>query len=135
MALCQQQPVVAGMLYQPAADFHQLLLQAGQRPRLDFLRQHPPPPQVDRAHMVVDDDFSRMHSLTLSWAAFRGSIPERRRDRERQKEYECGSEAHKAAHTCGEARDLLGFRGRATDQEVSLVAVCVALGKVPGRIA
>jgi hypothetical protein len=37
MTLCQQQPVVPGMLYQTPAGFHEPLLQAGQRPKsLDF---------------------------------------------------------------------------------------------------
>jgi hypothetical protein len=39
MALRQQEPVVAGMLYQSAAGFHQPLLQAGQRPVTDLLGQ------------------------------------------------------------------------------------------------
>ena len=38
MTFRQKQPVVAGMLYQMVADFHQPLLQAGQRLRGD-LRQ------------------------------------------------------------------------------------------------
>jgi hypothetical protein len=46
VALSQQQPVVAGMLYQSPAGLHQPLLQAGQRPRFDSLRQHQPPPQI-----------------------------------------------------------------------------------------
>ena len=46
MAFRQQKPVVAGMLYQPSTCLHQPLLQAGQRPRFDSLRQHQPPPQV-----------------------------------------------------------------------------------------
>src|ERR1035441_5582491 len=52
MALRQQKPVVTGMLYQPPAGLHQPLLQAGQRPRSDSLRQHEPPPQV--AQVVCD---------------------------------------------------------------------------------
>ena len=39
MALGQQQPVVTGVLHQPAARLHQPLLQAGKRPVADSLRQ------------------------------------------------------------------------------------------------
>ena len=49
MTLRQEQPVVASMLYQPAAGLHQPLLQAGQRPRFESLRHHQPPPQVVQA--------------------------------------------------------------------------------------
>ena len=52
MALCQQQPLVASVLDQPPACLHQPLLQAGQRLRLDSLRQRQPPPQVSQ---VVGD--------------------------------------------------------------------------------
>src|SRR6516225_1234618 len=40
MTLRKQQPVVAGVLHQPAARLHQPLLQAGQRPLVDSFRQH-----------------------------------------------------------------------------------------------
>ena len=42
----QQQPVVAGMLYQPAARLHQPLLQAGQRPIFEPAQQSQAPPEV-----------------------------------------------------------------------------------------
>ena len=48
----QHQPVVPAVLDQSAARLHQPLLQAGQRPRTDSLRQHQPPPQV--AQVVCD---------------------------------------------------------------------------------
>ena len=41
MALRQQRPVVAGMFHQPAAGFHQTLLQAGQRPFVRFFSAAP----------------------------------------------------------------------------------------------
>jgi hypothetical protein len=43
MTLRQQQPVVAGVLEQAAAGFHQPLLQAGQRPTVAPCRQRRPP--------------------------------------------------------------------------------------------
>ena len=46
MALSQHQPVAPGVLDQPAAGVHQPLLQAGQRPVPDLLRQRQPPPQI-----------------------------------------------------------------------------------------
>ena len=46
MAFRQQQPVVPRVLHQPAAGLHQPLLQTGQRPVVDSLRQHQSPPQV-----------------------------------------------------------------------------------------
>src|ERR1035437_8430602 len=46
MTLCQQQPVVPGMLYQTPAGFHQPLLQAGQRPVANPLGQRFPCPRV-----------------------------------------------------------------------------------------
>mgnify|MGYP002260309271 CR=1 FL=1 len=52
-ALGQQQLVMARVLDQQATRLHQSLLQAGQRPVLDLLRQHQPPPlvpQVVRDH-------------------------------------------------------------------------------------
>jgi len=49
MALSQHQPLVPGMLDQPATRLHQTLLQTGQRPVLDLLRQHQPPPRVPGA--------------------------------------------------------------------------------------
>lgn len=58
----------------------------------------------------------------------------RRRFRDPQKEYECGSEAHKADTIVAQCEAVVGIRG-VTDQEVSLVAVCVSIGKIPGRIA
>src|ERR1035437_7145241 len=50
VTLRQQQPVISGVLDQSSTRFHQPLLQARQRPVLDSLRQHQPPPQV---HKVV----------------------------------------------------------------------------------
>ena len=44
VALRQHQPVVPRVLDQPAAGLHQPLLQAGQGPTFDLLRQHQPPP-------------------------------------------------------------------------------------------
>src|ERR1019366_1130276 len=52
MTLRQQQPVVARVLDQTSAGFHQALLQAGQRPGGDPRRQHQPPPQISE---VVGD--------------------------------------------------------------------------------
>jgi hypothetical protein len=46
MALRQQQPVVARMLYEPSAGLDQPLLQAGQRPGGDPHQQRQPPPEV-----------------------------------------------------------------------------------------
>src|ERR1022692_4864330 len=46
VTLRQQQPVISGVLDQASACFHQPLLQARERPVLDSLRQHQPPPQV-----------------------------------------------------------------------------------------
>jgi len=46
MSLGQQQPVVPGVLDQSPASLHEPLLQASQRPGVDSLRQHQPPPQV-----------------------------------------------------------------------------------------
>ena len=43
VTLRQQQPVIAGVLDQASARFHQTLLQARERPVVDSLRQHPPP--------------------------------------------------------------------------------------------
>jgi len=40
----RQQPVLTGVLHQPPARLHQPLLQAGQRPAVDSLRQRQPPP-------------------------------------------------------------------------------------------
>ncbi len=54
MPLGQQQPVVARVLDQPSAGFHQPLLQAGQRPGGDPRRQRQPPPQVPE--VVVGDE-------------------------------------------------------------------------------
>src|ERR1019366_8790232 len=44
MTLCQQQPVVPGMLYQTPAGFHQPLLQAGQLQAGNLRRQRQPTP-------------------------------------------------------------------------------------------
>ena len=46
MTLGQQEPVVPRMLYQPSADLHQALLQAGQRPLAERFGQRQPSPQV-----------------------------------------------------------------------------------------
>src|ERR1035437_5850012 len=46
MTLRQQQPVVARVLDQTSAGFHQALLQAGQRPSSDLRRQRQSPPQI-----------------------------------------------------------------------------------------
>ena len=46
MTLRQQQPVLASVLDQSTAGFYKSLLQARQRPLLDPLRQHQPPPQI-----------------------------------------------------------------------------------------
>ena len=46
MSLGQQQPVVPGVLDHSPTRFDQPLLQACQRPGVDSLRQHEPPPQV-----------------------------------------------------------------------------------------
>lgn len=46
VAFRQQQPIVAGMLDQPPTRLHQPLLQAGQRPVVDFPCQDQPPAQV-----------------------------------------------------------------------------------------
>src|ERR1039457_1823399 len=53
MALCQHRPVVPRVLDQSAARLHQPLLQTGQRPVLNLLRQHQPPPEV--AQVVGDE--------------------------------------------------------------------------------
>src|ERR1700730_423785 len=45
VTFCQQPPVISGVLDQPPACFHQPLLQACQRPGVDSLRQHEPPPE------------------------------------------------------------------------------------------
>jgi hypothetical protein len=46
VTLCRQQPVISCVPAQPSARFHQPLLQARERPVVDSLRQHQPPPQV-----------------------------------------------------------------------------------------
>src|SRR5229473_4697958 len=46
MAFRQEQPIAPGVLDQASACFHQPLLQARERPVVDSLRQHQPPPQV-----------------------------------------------------------------------------------------
>jgi hypothetical protein len=44
MALCQQEPVIARVLHQAAARLDQPLLETGQGPIADPVRQHQPPP-------------------------------------------------------------------------------------------
>jgi len=46
VTLGQQQPVIPRMLHQPPTRLHQPLLQTGQRPGVNSLRQQQPPPQV-----------------------------------------------------------------------------------------
>src|ERR1019366_6573640 len=48
MAFRQEQPIVPCVLDQSTAGFYKPLLQARQRPVLDSLRQHQPPPQVPK---------------------------------------------------------------------------------------
>ena len=52
VTLRQEQPIVPGVLDQTATRFHQPLLQAGERPVVDSLRQHQMPPEV--AQVVGD---------------------------------------------------------------------------------
>src|SRR5208283_2364121 len=61
MALDQHQPVVTGMLHQPAPGLHQPLLQTGQRPVLDPLRQHQSPLEVPQ--VVSDQAEQQPHSV------------------------------------------------------------------------
>ena len=58
VTLRQQQPVVAGVFYQPPTGFHQPLLKAGQRPTVDPRRQRQPPPQVAEIGRVAPRDCS-----------------------------------------------------------------------------
>lgn len=53
MALRQEKPIVPSVLDQSTAGFHQSLLQAGQRPVVDLLRQRQASPQVSEAHHTV----------------------------------------------------------------------------------
>ena len=46
MPFCQQEPVVPGMLHQPASGFHQPLLETRERPALDPRRQDQSAPEV-----------------------------------------------------------------------------------------
>ncbi len=46
MTLRQEQPIIPGMFHQPSACFHQPLLQAGERPVANSLRQHQPPSRL-----------------------------------------------------------------------------------------
>ena len=48
MPFCQQEPVVPGMLHQPASGFHQPLLETRERPALDPRRQDQSAPEVAR---------------------------------------------------------------------------------------
>jgi hypothetical protein len=60
MILRQQQAEIPGVLHQATARLRQPLLQAGERPCADSVRQHQPPPQVarvvgDHAHPALRD--------------------------------------------------------------------------------
>ncbi len=60
VALCEQQPVIPGVLDQPPAGLHQPLLQARQRPVANPLRQCQPPPQVPQVGRPAPGDGFRL---------------------------------------------------------------------------
>ena len=46
VTLRQEQPVVARVFHEPRARLDEELLETGQRPRVDPLREHEPPPEI-----------------------------------------------------------------------------------------
>ena len=62
MALCQKQPVVPRVFHQAPARLDEALLETGQRPGVDPLRQYQPPPEVPQVvgqHAQLQPDLIR----------------------------------------------------------------------------
>ena len=67
MTLGQQQPVVPRMFHQAAAGLDEALLHAGQRPVVDTLGEHEPPPEVAEVvgqHAQLESDFVAPEPMT-----------------------------------------------------------------------
>ena len=76
MPFCQQEPVVPGLLHQPASGFHQPLLETRERPALDPRRQDQPAPEgaqvVGPGHSVAGRTSfarNRWHDSRVQWVA------------------------------------------------------------------